>query len=232
MFRSAARRWSRSIPRNKRWWETWANGGRAYHPHGRPEPVRGHDFLDKRWGTAIPSGVDDMTHNGGGVSVGVEHETAEFAVATVQPWWQRMGPAMDPKAQQVLMTADGGGSNGRRSRLWKVALQRLSDTTGLDVCGWHVPPGTSTWHKIEPRWLCQITENWRGRPLVSQEVMVNRMAHTTPETGLRVAAALDPTSYPTGKKVSEDELAHVNVYPAAFHGDDGNDGIKPSRNNQ
>jgi hypothetical protein len=126
------------------------------------------------------------------------------------------------------MTADGGGSNGSRSRLWKVALQRLSDTTGLDVCVCHLPPGTSKWNKIEHRLFCHITENWRGRPLVSHEVMVNLMAHTTTETGLRVEAALDPTSYPTGKKVSDDELAHVDVYPAAFHGDDWNYVIKPS----
>jgi len=209
-----------------------ANGGREYHPQGRPEPVRGHDFLDTRVGQAIPYGVDDMTQNGGWVSVGVDHETAECAVATVQQWGQRRGRAMSPTAQQVLMTADGGGSHGSRARLWKVALQRLSDTTGLDVCVCHLPPGTSQWHKSEPRVFCHLTENWRGRPLVSHEVMVNLMAHTTTETGLRVAAALDPPSYPTGKKVSDDALAHVNFYPAAFHGDDWNDVIKPSRKNQ
>jgi hypothetical protein len=130
------------------------------------------------------------------------------------------------------MTADGGGSNGRRARLWKVAWQRLSDTTGLDVCVCHVPPGTSKWNKIEHRLCCHSTENWRGRPLVSHEVIVNLIAHTTTETGLRVEAALDPTSYPTGKKVSDDELAHVNVYPAAFHGDDWHDVIKPSNQTQ
>jgi hypothetical protein len=209
-----------------------ANGGRAYHPQGRPEPVRVPDFLDKRLGNAIPYGVYDMTQTCGWVSVGVDHETAEFAVATVPQWWQRMGRAMYPTAQQVLMSADGGGSHGSRSRLWKVALQRLSDTTGLDVCVCHVPPGTSQWHKIEHRLCCHITENGRGRPLVRHEVMVNLMAHTTTETGLRVAAALDPTSYPTGKQVSDDELAQVNLYPAAFHGDDWNYVIKPSRKHQ
>lgn len=209
----------------------FANGGRAYHPQGRPEPVRVHDCLDKRLGKAIPYGVYDMTQNCGWVSVGVDHATAEVAVATVQQWWQRMGQTMYPKAQQVLITADGGGSNGSRARLWKVALQWLSDTTGLDVCVCHLPPGTSKWNKIEHRLFCHITENWRGRPLVSHEVIVHLMAQTTPETGLRVAAALDPTSYPTGQKVSDDELAHVNLYPAAFHGDDWHYVIKPSHKN-
>jgi hypothetical protein len=209
----------------------FANGGREYQPQGRPEPVRVHDFLDKRLGKAIPYGVYDMTQNCGWVSVGVNHDTAEFAVATVQQWWQRMGQAMYPKAQQILITADGGGSNGSRSRLWKVALQRLSDTTGLEVWVCHLPPGTSKWNKIEHRLFCHITENWRGRPLVSHEVIVNLIAHTTTETGLRVEAALDPTSYPTGKKVSDDELAHVNLYPAAFHGDDWNYVIKPRSKN-
>ena len=209
-----------------------AIGGRAYHPQGRPEPVRVPDFLDKRVGQAIPDGVDAMTQNCGWVSVGVDHDPAELAVATVPQWWPRLGQAMYPKAQQVLMTADGGGSNGSRARLWKVALPRLSDTTELDVCVCHVPPGTSTWNTIEHRLLCHLTENWRGRPLVSHAVMVNLMAHTTTEMGLRVVAALDPTSYPTGKKVSDDELAHVNLYPAAFRGDDWNDVIKPSCKNQ
>jgi hypothetical protein len=218
--------------KTKAWVGDFANGGRAYHPQGRPEPVRVHDFLDKRVGKAIPDGVYDMTHHWGWVSVGVDHDTAEFAVATVQQWWQRMGQATYPKAQHVLMTADGGGSHGSRSRLWKVAWQRLSHTTGLDVCVCHVPPGTSTWHKSEHRWFCPITEPWRGRPLVSHEVMVNLMAHTTPETGLRVAAALDPTSSPTGQQVADDALAHVNLYPAAFHGDEWTYVIKPSRKNQ
>lgn len=205
----------------------FANGGREYHPQGAPEQVRVHDFLDKRLGKAIPYGVYDMTHNCGWVSVGVDHETAEFAVASVQQWWQRMGQRMYPHAQQVLITADGGGSNGRRSRLWKVALQTLSDTTGLEVSVCHFPPGTSKWNKIEHRLFCHITENWRGRPLVSHEVIVNLIANTTTEAGLRVEAALDPASYETGKKVSDDELAQVNIYPADFHGTDWNYVIKP-----
>ena len=213
--------------KNKEGVGDFANGGREYHPQGAPEQVRVHDFLDKRLGKAIPYGVYDMTHNCGWVSVGVDHETAEFAVASVQQWWQRMGQRMYPHAQQVLITADGGGSNGRRSRLWKVALQTLSDTTGLEVSVCHFPPGTSKWNKIEHRLFCHITENWRGRPLVSHEVIVNLIAKTTTEAGLRVEAALDPASYETGKKVSDDELAQVNIYPADFHGTDWNYVIKP-----
>lgn len=210
----------------------FANGGREYQPQGTPERVRVHDFVDKHLGKAIPYGVDDMTQNCGWVSVGVDHDTAEFAVATVQQWWQRMGQPMYPQAQHVLITADGGGSNGSRSRLWKVALQQLSDATGLEVRVCHFPPGTSKWHKIEHRLFCHITENWRGRPLVSQEVIVNLIANTTTAAGLRVVAALDPTPYETGKKVSDEELAQVNLYPADCHGNDWNYVIKPRSKNQ
>jgi hypothetical protein len=210
----------------------FANGGREYHPQGAPEQVRVHDFLDKHLGKVIPYGVYDLTQNCGWVSVGVDHDTAEFAVATVQQWWQRMGQRMYPQAQQVLLTADGGGSNSSRSRLWKVALQKLSDTTGLAVHVCHFPPGTSKWNKIEHRLFCHITENWRGRPLVSQAVIVNLIANTPTEAGLRVEAAIDPTPYETGKKVSDAELAQVNLYPADFHGTDWNYVIKPRGNNQ
>jgi len=205
----------------------FANGGREYHPQGVPEQVRVHDFIDKHLGKAIPYGVYDMTQNCAWVSVGVDHDTAEFAVATVQQWWQRMGCHMYPQAQQVLITADGGGSNGSRSRLWKVELQKLSDVTGLEVSVCHFPPGTSKWNKIEHRVFCHITENWRGRPLVSREVIVNLIANTTTDMGLRVEAALDPNPYETGKKVSDEELAQVNLYPADFHGNDWNYVIKP-----
>ncbi len=205
----------------------FANGGREYQPQGVPEQVRVHDFIDKHLGKAIPYGVYDMTQNCAWVSVGVDHDTAEFAVATVQQWWQRMGCHMYPQAQQVLITADGGGSNGSRSRLWKVELQKLSDVTGLEVSVCHFPPGTSKWNKIEHRVFCHITENWRGRPLVSREVIVNLIANTTTDMGLRVEAALDPNPYETGKKVSDEELAQVNLYPADFHGNDWNYVIKP-----
>lgn len=210
----------------------FANGGREYQPQGTPERVRVHDFLDKQWGKAIPYGVYDLTQNCGWVSVGVDHDTADFAGATLQQWWQRMGQGMYPHAQQLLITADGGGSNSSRSRLWKVALQQLSDATGLEVHVCHFPPGTSKWNKIEHRLFCHITENWRGRPLVSHEVIVNLIANTTTEAGLRVEAVLDPASYETGKKVSDAELAQVNLYPADFHGNDWNYVIKPRNQNQ
>jgi hypothetical protein len=210
----------------------FANSGREYQPQGAPERVRVHDFVDKRLGKAIPYGVYDMTQNCGWVSVGVDHDTAEFALATVQQWWQRMGCRMYPKAQQLLITADGGGSNGSRSRLWKVELQQFSDATGLEVRVCHFPPGTSKWNKIEHRLFCHITQNWRGRPLVSHEVIVNLIANTTTAAGLHVEAALDPGAYETGKKVSDAALAQVNLYPADFHGDDWNYAIKPRSKNQ
>jgi hypothetical protein len=191
-----------------------------------------HDLVDKHLGKAIPYGVYDMTHNWGWVGVGVDHDTAAFAVATVQQWWQRMGQQMYPQAQHVLMTANGGGSNGRRSRLRKVELHRFSDAAGLAVSVCHVPPGTSKWNTIEHRLFCHITENWRGRPLVSQEVIVHLMANTTTAAGLRVEAALDPTPYETGKKVSDEELAQVNLSPSDFHGNDWNYVIKPRDKNQ
>jgi hypothetical protein len=210
----------------------FSNGGREYQPQGCPEEVRVHDFMDKRLGKAIPYGVYDVTQNCGWVSVGVDHDTAEFAMATVQQWWQRMGREMYPNAQQLLINADGGGSNGSRSRLWKVELQKLSDATGLEVSVCHFPPGTSKWNKIEHRMFCHISENWRGRPLVSLEVIVNLIANTSTQRGLHVEAALDPNSYPTGKKVSDRELAEVNLFPADFHGDDWNYTIKPKQVNR
>jgi hypothetical protein len=210
----------------------FANGGREYHPQGAPERVRVHDFGDKRLGKAIPDGVDDMTQNCGWVSVGVDPDPAALALATVLQWWQRMGCRRYPKAQHILLTADGGGSNGSRSRLWKVELQKFSDTTGLEVSVCHFPPGTSKWHKIEHRLFCHMTQHWRGRPLVSHEVIVNLIANTTTEAGLRVEAVLDLCPYQTGKKVSDAELAQVNLYPAKFHGDDWNYVIKPRSKNQ
>ena len=167
-----------------------------------PELVRVYDFMDQHLGKAIPYGVYDMTHNCGWVSVSVDHDTAECAVATLQQWWQRMGRERYPTARHVLITADGGGSHGSRSRLWKVQLQQWSDATGLEVYVCHLPPGTSKWNKIEHRVFCHITENWRGRSLVRHEVIVNLIAHTTTEAGLRVEAALDSTPYETGKNVS------------------------------
>jgi len=187
-----------------------AHGGRASPPHGAPERVRGHAVVDPRVGNAMPDGVYEMTQHGGGGSGGGAHEPAALALATVRPWWQRMGCRLSPTAQHVLMTADGGGSHGSRARLWTVAWQKFRDTTGLAVSVGHVPPGTRQWHTIAQRVLCHSTQNWRGRPLVSHEVMVNLMANPTTEAGLRVAAALDPSPYETGKQVSDAALAHVN----------------------
>ena len=198
----------------------FANGGREYQPQGSPEQVRVYNFIDKHLGKAIPYGVYDMTQNCGWVSVGVDHDTAEFAVATLQRWWYQMGQRMYPQAQRLLITTDGGGSTGSRLQLWRVALQKFSDATGLEIRVCHFPPGTSKWNTIEHRLFFQITENWRGRPLVNREVVVNFIANTTPDAGLRVEAALDLNPYEIGKKVSEEELAQLNLYPAEFHGNE------------
>jgi Rhodopirellula transposase DDE domain len=195
------------------------NGGREWRPRGQPEEVRVHDFQDPALGKAIPYGVYDVTHNEGWVSVGIDHDTARFAAEALARWWRRMGTRRFPRARALLITADGGGSNGARNRLWKVALQDLADELGLALSVSHFPPGTSKWNKIEHRLFCHITQNWRGRPLVSHEVVVNLIAHTTTEAGLEVQAALDSNRYETGVKISDEELAAVQLTPADFHGD-------------
>ena len=195
------------------------NGGREWQPQGEPERVRVYDFVDKARGKAIPYGVYDVTTNTGWVSVGVDHDTAEFAVATLRRWWEQMGRAAYPQATHVLVIADGGGSNGTRTRLWKAELQRLADETQLHISVCHLPPGTSKWNKIEHRLFAYITLNWRGRPLISHEVIVNLIADTRTTKGLSVRAALDPTSYATGKKVTDAEMAGLLLERAAFHGE-------------
>jgi hypothetical protein len=195
------------------------NGGRTWRPQGKPEEVRVHDFMDKRLGKAIPYGVYDLTANAGWVSVGIDHDTAAFAAEAIRRWWRRMGRPLYRRATTLLITADGGGSNGFRNRLWKVALQRLADELGVAVTVCHFPPGTSKWNKVEHRLFSQITVNWRGRPLTSHEVIVNVIANTRTETGLRVQAELDSNPYPTGIKVTDQELAAVKVRPAKFHGE-------------
>jgi Rhodopirellula transposase DDE domain len=195
------------------------NGGREWQPAGQPEEVRIHDFQDKELGKAIPYGVYDVTNNQGWVSVGITHDTAYFAVAAIRRWWQRMGAARFPRAAGILITADGGGSNGVRTRLWKVALQVLADELGLALSVCHFPPGTSKWNKIEHRLFCHITQNWRGRPLVSREAIVSLIGKTTTGAGLRVEAELDTNDYPTGIKVTDEELAALNLKRAAFHGE-------------
>jgi hypothetical protein len=195
------------------------NGGREWQPQGHPEEVQGHDFPDAALGKVIPYGVYDETTNTGWVSVGVDHDTAEFAVETVRRWWRHMGSAVYPKAKRLLITADGGGSNGSRCRLWKVELQKLANEVGLDIAVCHFPPGTSKWNKIEHRMFCHITENWRGRPLVSREVVVNLIGHTTTKTGLAIRSALDENSYPIGREVTEQQLENLAIKRDKFHGE-------------
>jgi Rhodopirellula transposase DDE domain len=188
--------------------------------------VRAKDFLDKRLGKAIPYGVDDLTCNNGWVSVGIDHDTAAFAVETIRSWWQEMGRRRYPRATELLITADGGGSNGSRSRLWKVCLQRRADDLGLKVSVCHFPPGTSKWNKIEHRMFCHITRNWRGRPLTSRAVVVNLIGSTRTEAGLEIHAELDEKEYATGIKVTDAELAEVRIEKNDFHGE-WNDTIRP-----
>jgi hypothetical protein len=195
------------------------NAGREWHPAGQPPEVRCHDFKDKKLGKALPYGVYDLTNNEGWVSVGVDHDTAAFAVASIQRWWQRMGCQRFPQAQRLLVTADGGGSNGIRCRLWKVSLQDLANRLGMPVSVCHFPPGTSKWNKIEHRLFCQITQNWRGRPLLSRDFIVELIRHTRTATGLVVEAELDTAHYPLGKKISDEELAQVHMRPAQMHGE-------------
>jgi hypothetical protein len=195
------------------------NAGRTWRPQGRPEEVRVHDFLDRDWGKAIPYGVYDLFHNQGWVSVGIDHDTAQFAVHSIRQWWRRMGRRRFPRATQLLITADGGGSNGHRSRLWKVSLQALADELGLKLHVCHFPPGTSKWNQIEHRLFSFITQNWRGRPLVSHQAIVSLIANTTTRTGLLVKAALDNHRYETAIKVSDDQLARLRLTPNPFHGE-------------
>ena len=195
------------------------NAGQEWHPKGQPPVVQVHDFQDKELGKAIPYGVYDLSANAGWVSVGIDHDTPEFAVESIYCWWRQMGRKTYPEANELLITADGGGSNGSRVRLWKVALQRLADATGLKIAVCHFPPGTSKWNKIEHRMFCHITRNWRGRPLESHEVIVNLIASTTTTKGLRVRAALDTDAYPTGVKVEDATMAALHLIPDKFHGD-------------
>lgn len=205
----------------------FANKGKEYQPQGRPERVRVYDFADKRLGKGLPYGVYDQTANCGWVSVGIDHDTAQFAVETLRRWWGQMGGKRYPTATDLLVTADGGGSNSSRCRLWKLELQQLADETGLHVTVCHFPPGTSKWNKIEHRMFCHITENWRGRPLISHEVVVNLIANTTTRKGLRIEAQLDTNKYATGIKVTAKQMAQLNLHRADFHGKDWNYTIKP-----
>ena len=195
------------------------NGGREWRPQGKPEKVRVHDFPIPELGRATPYGVYDLARNTGWVSVGVDHDTAAFAVESIRRWWQSMGQPVYPKAHRLLITADAGGSNGPRLRLWKVELQKLADEAGLRIAVSHFPPGTSKWNKIEHRLFSFISQNWRGKPLLSFEVIVNLIAATTTTKGLKVHAELDSGTYPAGTKIDDNELAGVRLKRDAFHGD-------------
>ena len=204
------------------------NGGEEWQPKGEPVEVNVHDFPDKELGKAIPYGVYDLASNEGWVSVGIDHDTAQFAVTSIGRWWQEMGSRRFPRASELMIPANGGGSNGSRNRLWKWALQGLTNDLGLALRVCHFPPGTSKWNKIEHRLFCLITKNWRGRPLTGDEVIVNLIASTTTRTGLTVRAALDTNEYETGIKISDEQLATVNLTPAKFH-KDWNYTIRPKR---
>jgi hypothetical protein len=197
----------------------YANAGREWQPAGEPVRVEVHDFIDPAVGKAIPYGVYDVAADEGWVSVGADHDTAAFAVATIERWWDLVGSVAYPKAKRLLITADAGGSNSYRSRLWKVELGRLATDAGLDITVCHFPPGTSKWNKIEHRLFSHISMNWRGRPLTSHETVVDLIAGTTTRTGLKVRAQLDRASYPKGITVTDQQLAAVSLDRHDWHGD-------------
>ena len=195
------------------------NGGRELRPKGDPEKVRMHDFVDPKLGRANPYGVYDLANNEAWVSVGIDHDTGAFAVEAIRRWWNTMGLPVFPEANAMLITADGGGSNGSRLRLWKAELQQLADELAMPISVCHFPPGTSKWNKIEHRVFSFITKNWRGKPLITHQVIVNLISATTTKTGLKVKAEIDPNLYPTGRKVTNAEMAKINITRDAFHGE-------------
>lgn len=195
------------------------NAGKEWQPKGVPEKVRVHDFIDHELGKVAPYGIYDLTTNTGWVSVGIDHDTAEFAVESIRRWWREMGGITYPQARRLLITADCGGSNGNRVRLWRRELQLLADELHLTIQVCHLPPGTSKWNKIEHRMFCHITANWRGRPLVSRQVVVNLIGSTTTETGLQIQASLDENTYAPGIKVSDEELNALAIERDPFHGE-------------
>jgi hypothetical protein len=198
---------------------TFKNGGREWQPKGQPEEVRVHDFLQQAEGRATPYGVYDLGRNAGWVNVGIDHDTATFAVESIRRWWLGAGQARYPHTHRLLITADGGGSNGTRLRLWKYELQQLATETGLTITVCHYPPGTSKWNKIEHRLFSFITQNWRGRPLVSYAVILSLITATTTATGLTVESVLDTNHYPTGRTPTDAEMAAVHLERHSFHGD-------------
>jgi hypothetical protein len=203
------------------------NGGREWRPKGEPEPVRVHDFVDRKEGKAIPYGVYDLAQNLGWVSVGVDHDTAAFAVETIRRWWREMGAQRYSRSKVLLIVADSGGSNGSRLRLWKWELQQLANETGMTMQVCHLPPGTSKWNKIEHRLFSFISQNWRGRPLVTRAAIVKLIASTTTRTGLKVRCVLDTRRYPSKVQISDEQMATVRLVRDPFHGD-WNYSIKPN----
>jgi hypothetical protein len=195
------------------------NAGTDYRPKGQPDEVRVHDFVDPELGKAIPYGVYDIAANAGWVSVGIDHDTAEFAVNSIATWYEEMGRERYPNAHGLLVTADCGGSNGYRTRLWKVELQRFADETGLSVTVCHYPPGTSKWNKIEHRLFCHITQTWRGTPLTSRLAIVELIAAATTEAGLTVRCVLDEREYELGKQISDAQMKELNIEWSTFHPD-------------
>jgi transposase len=198
---------------------TYKNAGQEWHPRGQPERVNVHDFPDKVQGKALPYGVYDLHQNQGWVSVGISHDTAELATETIRRWWNEMGKPLYPEATELLITADCGGSNGNRVRLWKLKLQELADTLGLTIQVCHFPPGTSKWNKIEHRMFCHISQNWRGSPLKSRSIIVNLISHTTTDKGLKIRAKLDKHQYKTGIKVGKAEFSSILIEKDQFHGE-------------
>ena len=195
------------------------NGGREWRPQGRPEEVRVHDFLDPTKGKAIPYGVYDLGRNAGWVSVGIDHDTAAFAVNTIRRWWKHMGRKAYPQARSLLITADSGGSNGARVRLWKWELQRFADETGLMIHVCHLPPGTSKWNKIEHRMFSFISQNWRGRPLLTHATILNLISATRTQTGLTIRCVLDRRCYQKNVKISDQQMQTLRLKPDPFHGE-------------
>ena len=195
------------------------NPGQEWGPQGEPVEVNLHDFPDKTLGKAIPYGIYDLSENQGWVSVGIDHDTAEFAVESIRHWWLEMGQPLYPQSKHLLITADCGGSNGYRNRLWKLKLQEFADEMGLTVHLCHFPPGTSKWNKIEHRLFCHITQNWRARPLTSLQVIVNLIGSTTTEQGLTVQVRLDKNQYQTGIKVTDEQFSAIAIQRKPFHGD-------------
>jgi transposase len=204
------------------------NKGQEWHPQGEPIRVKTHDFPDKTLGKAIPYGVYDLTHNQGCVNVGVDHDTAEFAVESIRRWWQQLGQVQYSRSKHLLITADCGGSNGNRNRLWKLKLQDFADESGLTLQVCHFPPSTSKWNKIEHRLFCHITTNWRGQPLSSLETVVNLISNTTTQAGLEVHAQIDDNLYPTGIQVTDKQFSAIAIRPCQFHGE-WNYRIKPRK---